>query len=102
MEELTVFQSTHHKRFEHGIEVSQAAVSRIVKMEFSPDFSRMVFSVDPTLTPKPAARVAENGNVLIYQGIDPDYRFELERIGDQLRRVSLFRMDRNLEIRYLN
>lgn len=99
---LIVFQSTHHKRFEHGIEVSHDYVPRIVKMEFSPDFSRMMFSIEPTLTPKPAVCVAENGNVLTYSGADPDYRFELEKVGDKLGRVSLFRLDRNLEIRYLS
>ena len=43
----------------------------------------------------------DNGSVLVYRGLDPDYRFEVETKTDNtIRRVSIFRLDRNLELRY--
>lgn len=97
---LVVFNSTNHKRFEHGRQVSHDYVPRIIRMEFNANMSQMTFSIQPTLTPKPAICVAENGNVLTYNGVDPDYRFEIERGMNKIVRISLFRLDKNLELRY--
>ena len=95
------FQSSNHKRFEHEIQVSHDYVPRFVQLEYSPNGAILTISIMPTLSPKQAMFVKDSGNVLVYKGIDPDYRFEVEtKVDNTIRRISVFRLDRNLELRY--
>ena len=96
-----IFNSTNHKRFEHGKEVSHDYVPRLIKMEYiTPDKTGMMFSIFPTLTPKPAKKLSDTGSMQTYVGLDPIYKFVIYRVGNQIVRVSLFRLDRNLELHY--
>lgn len=97
----TIFNSFHHQRYEYGRLVSDdPGVPRIVKIEYSPDKSKMIVSITPTLTPKPASLESQIGNIRTYRGADPDYRFVIEEMSGKIIRFSLFRLDRNLELRY--
>lgn len=96
------FQSTNHKRFENGIQVSHDFVPRYIQLDYSPNGAMLTISIMPTLSPKQAFFAGDNGSVLVYNGIDPDYRFEVETKQDNtIRRVSVFRLDRNLELKFL-
>lgn len=56
------------------------------------------------LSPKKAYLVEQNGFTLYYRGQDPDYIFVLECWPDNgtIKRLSVFRDDIGLEIRYLS
>lgn len=95
------FQSTNHKRYENGVCVSHDFVPRYIKLDYSSNGALLTISVLPTLSPKQAVFAGDDGSILIYKGIDPDYRFEVETKADNtIYRVSVFRLDRNLELRY--
>jgi hypothetical protein len=96
------FQSINHKRFENKVQISHDYVPRLVILDYTNNGHTVNVSVAPTLTPKEARLIRDVNNVLYYQGIDPDYRFEVETNNiNQLIRVSVIRTDRNLELRYL-
>ena len=96
-----IFNSTNHKRFENGREVSHDYVPRLIKMEYiTPDKTGMMFSIFPTLTPKPAKRISDTGTTQTFVGMDSDYKFVIQRAGNQIVRISLFRLDRTLELQY--
>ena len=95
------FQSSNHKRLERVIQVSHDFVPRFIQLDYSPNGAILTISILPTLTPKQAMLVGDDGSVLVYEGIDPDYRFEVEtKVDNTIHRVSIFRLDRNLELRY--
>ncbi|MBR1808192.1 MAG: hypothetical protein IJ776_02240 [Paludibacteraceae bacterium] len=71
-----VFSS--HKRFENGKEVSHDFVPRRANFEYDFTGENVVISIIPTLSPKRARLVRQDGITLYYVGEDPDYRFELD------------------------
>lgn len=97
-----IFQS--HKRIENGIEVSHDYVLRQANLVYDFTGRRLTISIIPTLTPKNATLYKDEGNILYYVGDDPDYRFEIETWPDNntIKRLSVKRLDRNLEIQYLS
>lgn len=97
-----VFES--HKRFEHGVEVSCVYVPRRANFEYDATGNSVIISIMPTLSPKKAYLVGQDGFILSYKGQDPDYRFVIECWPDNgtIKRMSVFRDDIGLEIRYLS
>ena len=97
-----VFES--HKRFQHGVEVSYDHVPRRANFEYDWSGNNVVISIIPTLSPKKAYLVRQDGFTLYYKGEDPDYRFVLECWPDNgtIKRFSVFRDDMGVEIRYLS
>ena len=97
-----VFES--HKRFQHGVEVSHDRVLRRANFEYDWSGNNVVISIVPTLSPKKAHLVRQDGFTLYYKGEDPDYRFVLECWPDNgtIKRFSVFRDDMGVEIRYLS
>lgn len=98
---LTVFNSFHHQRYERGRLVSDdPGVPRTIQFDFNADKSKMIVGITPTLTPKPAVLESQSGGTRTYRGADPDYRFIVEECAGKVVRFSLFRLDRDLELRY--
>ncbi len=89
-------------RFENGIMVSHDFVPRYITLKYDDFGRRMTISIAPSLSEKVSIAYKDSDNVLYYRGVDPDYRFEVETWPDNntVRRVSVIRVDRNLEIRY--
>ncbi len=95
------FQSSNHKRFENGVQLTHDFVPRIILLVYSPDGLRLTISIVPTLSPKSATFQRDSNNTLYYKGDDPDYRFEVETgYGNVTKRVSVIRTDRNLELKF--
>lgn len=97
------FQSTNHKRYENGIQLTHDFVPRLIQLQYSDDAVRVIISVIPTLSPKGATFQKYNhiNNVATYVGDDPDFRFEVEADSNSvIKRVSVIRTDRNLELKY--
>jgi uncharacterized tellurite resistance protein B-like protein len=97
------FNSKNHKRFEHGVLVSDDYVTRIITINFHESGRKMSVSIDPTLSLKYANLSECSNNIITYIGEDPDYKFVIELEGEEknIVRFSVFRLDRDLEIRYL-
>lgn len=97
------FQSTNHKRFENGVQLTHDFVPRIIQLQYSDDGLRLVISIIPTLSPKVASFQKDTGNTLFYIGEDRDYRFEVEtKQNNEIKRVSVIRVDRNLELKFFS
>lgn len=95
------FQSTNHKRYENGVQLTQDFVPRLIQLQYSDNGLRLVISVIPTLSPKGATFQKDINNTLFYIGDDTDYRFEVETgYNNETKRVSVIRVDRNLELRF--
>lgn len=95
------FQSSNHKRFENGVQVSHDFVPRIIQLQYSDNGLKMTISIIPTLSPKPATFQRDANNTLYYIGDDPDYRFEVETgFNNETKRVSVIRLDRNIELKF--
>lgn len=95
------FQSTNHKRYENGVQLTHDFVPRLIQLQYSDNGLRITISVIPTLTPKGATFEKDNNNVLYYIGDDPDFRFEVETgFNNEIKRVSVIRTDRNLELKF--
>lgn len=93
-----------HQRFERGMLVSTNEVPRCAIFEYDLTGTRLVVAVMPTLSPKRASLVRQDGFCLYYQGEDPDYRFVLECWQDNgtIKRFSVFRDDIGVEYRYIS
>ena len=62
----------------------------------------LTIEINPSLTAKRATLVQDKNDILTYIGDDPDFRFEIETKPDNtIRRISLFREDKDLELRFL-
>lgn len=92
-----------HKRIENGIVVSDDTVPRRVNLGFDNTYRRLKVSIIPTLSIKYATFDKEDGDVACYLGDDHDFRFELELFpnGNAIKRFSVFRDDKGLEIQYI-
>ena len=96
------FQSTNHKRYENGVQLTHDFVHRIIQLQYSDNGLRLVISIIPTLSPKGATFQKDINSTLFYVGDDNDYRFEVETgYNNQIKRVSVIRVDRNLELKFL-
>ena len=96
------FASTNHKRLENRNQVSHDFVPRLVVLDYNPNGHIINVSVAPTLTPKMARLTRDVNNILYYEGMDLDYRFEVETDSrNEIVRVSVIRLDKNLELRYM-
>lgn len=93
-----------HKRIMNGLVVSHDYVPRQANIEFDSTGRRMIISIIPTLSPKGATFYKDEKNVLYYRGDDPDFQFEIETWPDNntIKRLSVIRLDRDLEIQYLS
>ncbi len=97
-----VFSS--HQRIEHGRVVSTDMVPRRANFEYDYTGNNVVITIIPTLSPKRARLVRQEGFKLFYQGEDPDYRFELECWPDNgtIKSLSVFRNDTGTEYRFIS
>lgn len=93
-----------HQRYQNGILVSSDDVDRIAKFEYDLTGTMLQVSIIPTLSPKKARLIRQDGFSLFYQGEDSDYRFVLECWSDNstIKRFSVFRDDIGVEYRYLS
>ena len=93
-----------HQRYQSGRLVSDDHVARQANLEYDATGNTVIVSIVPTLSPKKAFLVRQVGFTLYYRGEDPDYRFEVECRPDNgtIKRLSVFRDDMGVEIRYLS
>lgn len=93
-----------HKRIQNGIIISHDYVQRTAVLEYDFTGRNVTISIIPTLSPKLATLYSDSGQVLCYIGADPDFRFEIETWPDNntIKRLSVIRKDKNLEIQYLS
>lgn len=98
-----IFLSSNHKRYEHGILVSNDYVPRTIIINLQNGGLQMSVQIEPTLSLKRANLIESTNNVITYLGEDPDYKFVIESNDDNknIVRFSVFRLDRDLEIRYV-
>ena len=95
------FQSTNHKRYENGVQLTHDFVPRLIQLQYSNNGLRLTISVMPTLSPKGATFQKDINNTLCYIGDDTDFHFEVETgTNNEIKRVSVIRTDRNLELKY--
>lgn len=95
------FYSSHRTRIESGRVVSNDSAYHLIVLNYSNFGRRLEISIQPTLSPKMATCIGDSNSVLTYVGDDRDFRFEIETKADNtIKRVSLFRLDKNLELRY--
>ena len=77
-------------------------VQRDIFLHYTNLGKTLTIEIYPSLTAKRATLVQDKNDVLTYIGDDPDFRFEIETKPDNtIRRVSLFREDKDLELRFL-
>ena len=98
---VVYFYSTNHKRFENNVNTSNSRVERSIKIIFSEDKQRALFSISLTLSEKSARLQSVEGNKYSYLGTDPDFSFII--IFDDFENIDHFilkRNDRNLRIEY--
>ena len=97
-----VFNS--HQRIQNGRVVSTDVVPRRANFDYDLTGDNVVISILPTLSPKRARLVRQDGFTLYYRGEDPDYRFEIECWPDNgtIKRISVFRDDTGIEYRYIS
>ena len=93
-----------HQRLQNGRVVSNDAVPRRANFDYDLTGNNVVISIIPTLSPKRAHLVSQDGFNLYYRGDDPDYRFEIECWPDNgtIKRFSVFRDDTGVEYRYIS
>lgn len=72
------FDSSSHTREEDGQFVSKSEVKRKVEFMFKNDKKTVVVRISETLSDKKALLESENGNLKVYRGTDPDYRFTIK------------------------
>ncbi len=97
-----VFQT--QQRVENGRVVASDPVMRRANFEYDYTGNNVVISIMPTLSPKRARLVRQDGFKLYYVGEDPDFRFELECWPDNgtIKQLSVFRRDTGVEYRYIS
>ena len=77
-------------------------VQRDIFLHYTNLGKTLTIEINPSLTAKRATLVQDKNEILTYIGDDPDFRFEIETKPDNtIRRVSLFREDKDLELRFL-
>lgn len=77
-------------------------VQRDIFLHYTNLGKTLTIEINPSLTAKRATLVQDKNDILTYIGDDPDFRFEIETKPDNtIRRVSLFREDKDLELRFL-
>lgn len=93
-----------HQRIEHGKTTSTDVVPRRAFFEYDVTGTNVVISIIPTLSPKKAHLVRQDGFTLYYQGDNRDYRFEIECWPDNgsIKRFSVFRDDTGIEYRFIS
>lgn len=101
------FYSSRHIRIEN-ISLSYPKqwpinyAQRLIKLHYTNLGRTLTVDIYPTLTAKRATLVQDKEDVLKYIGDDPDFIFEIETKSDNtIKRFSLYRKDKDLEIRYL-
>ena len=101
------FISSRHIRVEnysspHPNQWAPAYVQRDIFLHYTNLGKTLTIEINPSLTAKRATLVQDKNDILTYIGDDPDFRFEIETKPDNtIRRVSLFREDKDLELRFL-
>lgn len=92
------------QRIQGGRIVADDPVFRRANFNYDMTGNNVVISIEPTLSPKRARLVSQNGFTLLYQGDDPSFRFEVECWPDNgtIKRLSVFRMDTGVEYRYIS
>lgn len=92
------------QRIENGKIVADDLVQRLASFNYDITGNNVEISITPVLSPKRARLVRQIGFTLYYQGLDPDYRFELECWPDNgtIKRLSVFRDDMGVEYRYIS
>lgn len=92
------------QRYQNGRLVASDPVIRQANFEYDYTGNNVLISIIPTLSPKRAHLVRQEGFNLYYRGEDPDYLFELECWPDNgtIKRFSVFRDDTGVEYRYIS
>ena len=92
------------QRIQNGRIVASDKVMRRANFEYDFTGNNVVISIIPSLSPKRAHLVRQEGFKLYYNGDDPDYRFELECWPDNgtIKQLSVIREDTGVEYRYIS
>lgn len=95
-----------HQRIQNGQVVSEDYVQRQAILDYDWTGNNVTISIIPTLSPKHARLVRDDGSTLYYAGVGADgiYRFEVECWADNntIKRLSVFRDDTGVEYRFLS
>ena len=77
-------------------------VPRHIKLHYTNLGKTLTVEIIPSMTAKRATLVKDENDVLTYIGDDPDFGFEIEtKANNTIRRFSMFRFDKDMELRYL-
>ena len=75
---------------------------RHIKLHYTDFGKTLTVEIIPSLTAKKATLVKDENDVLTYIGEDPDFGFEIEtKENNTIKRFSMFRFDKDMELRYL-
>ena len=75
---------------------------RHIKLHYTNLGKTLTVEIIPSLTAKRATLIKDENDVLTYIGDDPDYGFEIEtKENNTIKRFSMFRFDKDMELRYL-
>ena len=100
------FCSSRHQRIENvsspfPVEWDMSFVQRMITLNYTDNGNTLTVDIYPSLTAKRARLLCDCNNVLTYIGEDPCFEFEIETGPDNtIKRFSLFRKDKDLELRY--
>ena len=103
---VITFCSSRHQRTEkvssaYPIVWDMSFAQRIIKLHYTNLGKTLTVDIYPSLTAKRATLVSDKNNVLRYVGDDRDFVFEVETKKDNtIKRFSLFRKDKDIELRY--
>ena len=104
---LINYISSRHIRIEN-ISSSQPTqwpinyAQRHIKLHYTDYGKTLTVEIIPSLTAKKATLVKDENDVLTYIGEDPDFGFEIEtKENNTIKRFSMFRFDKDMELRYL-
>lgn len=94
-------QRTEHVSSPHPAKWDMTYAQRMIKLHYTNLGKTLTIEIYPTLTPKRARLVSDVNDVLTYIGEDPDFVFEIETKEDNtIKRISLIRRDKDIELRY--
>lgn len=100
-EEQFDFMSIKHERFVNNCMVANSQVDRNIRISCWNGRRDMTIAINPTLSLKRAHLVRRSHNLYIYQGVDPDYIFEVRFDDfDDIDYVSVSLSSRNLKLAF--
>lgn len=97
--DIKIFISSYHKRYQWGEFIEQSAAFRNVELSFSNKRQNITVSIIPSLTPKTAQLLFNNGNCYTYNGSGYSFVVHFNEF-DEIEFFSLELLARNLKLEY--